>query len=239
MKSKYEKFEIQKVKRSEIHGSDYNPRTITASALKKLRNKIRKDGLIVPITINKRTGNIVGGHQRLNVMDDLHRGKEYELTVAVIDVDAKKEAELNIFLNNPSAQGDWDKSLLIDFKTTFEDLDFIVDCGFDKFDLDYMFGDTEYGGLFKENKTKKKVLSDIDKVKQSDKMRKLKKKFKEKQLNKNDSGTSEYSEYDDYYMVIVFPTNQEKHNFLRKLGIKQTERFIKASKFLDNLTKSI
>ena len=35
--NKYEKFTIERIKRNEIHGADYNPRRISESAKKKLK----------------------------------------------------------------------------------------------------------------------------------------------------------------------------------------------------------
>ena len=68
--NKYEKFNLRTIKRSEIHGAEYNPRKITESARKKLGQIIKKHGLVMPAVVwNKQTGNVVGGHQRLDRLD--------------------------------------------------------------------------------------------------------------------------------------------------------------------------
>jgi ParB-like chromosome segregation protein Spo0J len=139
--NKYEKVEHGTIKRNEIHGADYNPRKISESARKKLRKNIQENGIVQPIIVNRRTMTVVGGHQRLDIMDSLMRQPDYELTVAFIDVDEKKEAELNIFLNNAAAQGEWDITALGDIKELFPDIDYVADLGFDESDIDVMFGD--------------------------------------------------------------------------------------------------
>src|SRR4030067_1876113 len=104
--SSYENFSIERIKRSAIHPSDYNPRIISDTNFKKLKKRIKNDGMIMPIVVNKRTGNIVSGHQRIVILDDLNKNQDYDLQVSYIDVDEKKEIELNIFLNNKSAMGE-------------------------------------------------------------------------------------------------------------------------------------
>jgi hypothetical protein len=63
---------------------------------------------VSPPTWNRRTGLIVGGHQRIGIMDSLMGTSDYTMRVAAIDVDEGREKELNILLNNSMAQGQWD-----------------------------------------------------------------------------------------------------------------------------------
>ena len=94
---------------SELHPAAYNPREIRAEALSGLNGSIDKFGVIVPIVWNKRTGNIVGGHQRYKVL--LEKGVE-ETDVVVVDLDDNEEVALNITLNNPAARGTFTKSVV-------------------------------------------------------------------------------------------------------------------------------
>ena len=57
---------------------------------------------------NEKTGNLVGGHQRLSVLDELEGNQDYELTVDVVSMSPARETEANVFLNNPDAQGTYD-----------------------------------------------------------------------------------------------------------------------------------
>jgi len=106
--SKFEKFVIEEIDRSEIKNAEYNPRKLSDKAKKKLKDNLEKVGLIQPITWNRLTGNIVSGHQRVALLDSLHKSKKYSLSVAVVEMDDKTEKEQNIFMNNTEAQGEFD-----------------------------------------------------------------------------------------------------------------------------------
>lgn len=104
--------EWEKVKLQDLQPANYNPRVELKPGDKeyeRLRKSIKEFGYVDPIIRNKRTGNIVGGHQRLNVLRDL--GYE-ELDIVNIDVDEPKEKALNIALNKIS--GKWNEPLLKD-----------------------------------------------------------------------------------------------------------------------------
>jgi site-specific DNA-methyltransferase (adenine-specific) len=95
---------FEKKKLADITPASYNPRSISKDALAGLTSSISRFGLVEPIVWNKRTGNIVGGHQRFKVLSA--QGVE-ETTVVVIDMPENEEVALNITLNNPAIQGDW------------------------------------------------------------------------------------------------------------------------------------
>ena len=56
---------------------------------------------------NRRTGFVVGGHQRLKVLLDMG---ETEIDCVVVDLEPAKEKALNLALNR--IQGDWDEAKL-------------------------------------------------------------------------------------------------------------------------------
>ena len=85
--SKYQGFEPCKVHRSALKNAPYNPRSMDDEARKKLRKQLKTHKLVEGIVWNVRTGNIVGGHQRIGIVDELERGQDYYLTVCKIDVD--------------------------------------------------------------------------------------------------------------------------------------------------------
>ena len=59
-----------------------------------------------PLVVNLRTGNLVGGHQRYNVLLDLGHT---EAEAAVVDLDEKQEKLLNVALNRIEGQWDYEK----------------------------------------------------------------------------------------------------------------------------------
>lgn len=92
---------------------------------------------------NRRTGNLVGGHQRLSLLDELEGTDDYRLTVSRIDVDDAQERALNVVLNNPEAQGNYDMDLLGQviggLLETAPSL--VQDAGLDNSSLAMLFGD--------------------------------------------------------------------------------------------------
>lgn len=104
---KYPCLVVKKI--SEITPAKYNPRRISDEAMGRLTKSLAEFGNIQPITWNARTGNVVGGHQRLKVYQAM--GKT-EVEVWAIDLDEKKEKAANIALNKLS--GEFDMTLLKD-----------------------------------------------------------------------------------------------------------------------------
>ncbi len=97
---------LETVELDKLKEAAYNPRVKLEPGMdeyEKLRKSIETFGDVEPIVWNQRTGNVVGGHQRLQVLRNL--GKK-EATVSVVDMDEAAEKRLNLALNK--ARGDWD-----------------------------------------------------------------------------------------------------------------------------------
>jgi len=99
----------------EIAPAKYNPRKISDEAMGRLTKSLAEFGNIQPITWNARTGNVVGGHQRLKVYQAM--GKT-EVEVWAVDLDEQKEKAANIALNKLA--GEFDLPAL---KDILEDID--------------------------------------------------------------------------------------------------------------------
>jgi ParB-like chromosome segregation protein Spo0J len=115
---------------TELKPAPYNPRLDLAKTdprYRKLRRSLRDFGLVEPLVWNRRTGHVVGGHQRLKILREL---KVKEAPVSVVDLPPEREKALNLVLNNREAQADWDvarleailtelaESALVDFQET-------------------------------------------------------------------------------------------------------------------------
>lgn len=134
MENKLKQSETIVLKRSQIIPADYNPRKITDEARKALKKSIKENGIIGGMVWNKQTGNLVSGHQKLNIADEVNKyeaGNDYEIKVEVIDVDLKKEKELNIFFNSKAVQGEMDYKKLAQI---FPDIDATL-AGLDDVDI--------------------------------------------------------------------------------------------------------
>lgn len=211
--SKYQNFEVQRISRAEIKNAEYNPRIMDKEAKKRLREGIEKHGLVSAITWNKRTGNLVGGHQRLEQLDALEKNKNYSLDVCVIDVEEAEEAILNVQLNNPSMQGEWDLDKLATITEQF-DVDF-SDMGFTQLDVDFMFdGDERFSEMVKNEETEeiKKGLEEVKEARAAG---------KERLAERNNL---------NWYSVLVFEDETQKKEFYKEISVPIYEEYITADK---------
>lgn len=96
--------DVQRMKLVDLTQASYNPRKISESAFEGLGASIEEFGLLSLIIWNKRTGNIVGGHQRYKKLIEMD---ETETDVVVVDLNDNDEVALNIMLNNPESRGDY------------------------------------------------------------------------------------------------------------------------------------
>jgi hypothetical protein len=110
--SKLQRFEAKTIRRRHIQNAKYNPRRIKASNRAKLNKSLDEFGLVEPLVWNAETGNLIGGHRRLEYLDAVQGTDDYWLTVSKIVIDAKREKALNVMLNNAAAQGEYDAVLL-------------------------------------------------------------------------------------------------------------------------------
>ncbi len=115
---------IQKIEINKINPAVYNPRVDLKPddpEYKKLKNSIDTFGYVEPLVWNKKTGNLVGGHQRLKIL--IEQGFT-EVEVSVVDLPLEKEKALNLALNK--IRGDWDNgklAILLDELNKNQDLD--------------------------------------------------------------------------------------------------------------------
>lgn len=210
MVSKYQAYETEVISRSQIQNAPYNPRIMDEGAKKRLKKNIAKHGLVAALTWNKRTGNLVGGHQRLEQLDALEKNQDYELTVCVVDVDEKEEATLNVQLNNPSMQGDWDLDKLAMISEDFG-LDLSADLGFTESDIDFMFeGDERFSELF-DTQEKEDMRGDLEAVKAA------RKESVERLRERNSI---------DWFTVIVFENEADRDAFMKEISIPKHEKYI-------------
>jgi DNA modification methylase len=96
--------EIREVDLEKLEPAPYNPRAISDEALDGLSHSIGEFGLVEPIVWNERTGHVVGGHQRLKVLEQTGTKST---KVVVVDLDPVREKALNLALNSRHLQGDW------------------------------------------------------------------------------------------------------------------------------------
>ena len=127
--------DIQTISITKINPAPYNPRADLKEGdveYEKLRKSLEEFDLVEPLIWNKRTGNLVGGHQRLKILKS--RGTK-EVDVSVVDLSDSKEKALNIALNKIS--GEWDMPKLKDLLEEIDTGEFDIEItGFDSGEIE-------------------------------------------------------------------------------------------------------
>lgn len=112
-------FEIRLLPIERLVPAPYNPRRpLTAKARKKLKASLAEFGLVEPLVWNERTGHVVGGHARLDLLRELGHAA---VPVSVVNLDDARERALNVVLNNLEAQGRYDPAKLLQLLTGLGD----------------------------------------------------------------------------------------------------------------------
>lgn len=115
---------VREVEIEKLNPAKYNPRVELRPGMREwehLVQSIQEFGLVEPIIWNEKTGNVVGGHQRLEVL----RYLGYDTApCSIVNLDDYDEKLLNIALNK--IQGEWDyeklEEILKDLETEVAEL---------------------------------------------------------------------------------------------------------------------
>lgn len=212
-----QKFKVERLHRRQIKTAPYNPRQIDDHAKKKLRENLKTMGLLDPLVFNKRTGNLVSGHQRLGILDVLSKkGDDYYLDFSVIDLSEKEEKQQNVFFNNPSTQGTYDPDA-IGKMIAEDDIDY-AKAGFDKMDVQLLLEGTEYEvTMFDDDNAPKSVQDDLDQLEDIQRMRRERKAHRARDQEENDP---------EFYAVVVFPDRDAQSSFMQRVGMDKDDRYV-------------
>ncbi|MDD2664393.1 MAG: hypothetical protein PHD19_11635 [Dechloromonas sp.] len=220
--TKYQRFENVRVWRHELRPHPKNPRTIGKKQEQRLRGKVKDVGLVQPLIWNRRTGYLVGGHQRMEVLDRLEkynaltRENDYQLDVSACELSDAQELEMLVFLNNPSASGSFDLDLLADLNLS-AGIDF-AGMGFDQIDVDLMFdGDARFSHLFEDDDevaASKEKLAEVKAAREAG---------AERMQGENSA---------EFYFVVVCRDDEERTECMRRLGVPKHEQFVSGDSLL-------
>jgi hypothetical protein len=198
-RSKYQGYECVEVHRSQLKNAPYNPRVLSDKQRRKLRAGIEKLRLLEPPTWNVTTGNIVGGHQRISIIDALEGTADYRITVSQVSLTPKEEVEANVLLNNGEAQGDWDIAKLEAILRDGE-ID-IAATGFDMADVYRMFGEAPVAARAGAAEILSQQIRDA------------------RQAYDNSFKANEVRDENEFYLVFVFRDEATRTGFLAELKL--------------------
>ena len=105
---------IERKQLSELTAAPYNPRVSLQPGMpgyERLKRSLQEFDLVQPPVWNRRTGHVVGGHQRLAL---LREEGVAEVDCVVVDLPEERERALNVALNNDEVGGAWDMPKLLD-----------------------------------------------------------------------------------------------------------------------------
>jgi hypothetical protein len=239
---------MRQVHRRDVIGATYNPRHITEDNRRALKKILDSDhggmGLLGPVTVNARTMRLVGGHQRLSIIDALEGHENYLLDVAMVDLSEADEVAGNLALNNSAAQGDWDMDLLAAaLKTPDLNLDLT---GFTVADLQLGFDDDSLASLFTPNEATAALVDQLADIK-ADAAEQKRKTTGEKGSPNSDTnkdarpgntgdkakafrkkGKDQFNLVDDTEVVatIIFRDRAERERFVERMGLDKDERYV-------------
>jgi len=128
---------LERILVDDLKPAPYNPRIELKPGMpgyERLKRSLEEFDLVQPIVWNRRTGHVVSGHQRFNI---LKQEGVTELEVVVVDLPLEREQALNLTLNNPNVGGSWDVDKLTDLLEELAELsDFDIELtGFDENEL--------------------------------------------------------------------------------------------------------
>lgn len=218
--STYQRFEIGIVNRRDIKKAPYNPRTIDPSAAKALRKSLKANGLVETLVWNRRSGNLVGGHQRIEQIDALEGRDDYDLTMSIVDLDERDEKNLNLALNNRAMQGDWDEDALAELLagSTKDDQ---AATGFTDIELDYLLNDSSgVAAMTKDSEDRTDVKDKLADIKQD-------RAEMNKRLREDNSA--------DFYATLLFENTAERDLFYQGFGLQSGDNYIRGIDLLRRL----
>ena len=129
---------IVKKRVKDLRFAPYNPRVMSEKERNKLKESIKAFEYVQLAVVNARTGHVVGGNQRLQVLIEL--GYE-EIYVVEVDLSLDQEKALNLALNKIS--GEWDSNklaMVIEEITQIPDFDINL-TGFDDYEISRILDD--------------------------------------------------------------------------------------------------
>lgn len=132
---------IQKISIEKLKPAEYNPRKDLKpedEEYQKIKKSLIEFGYVAPVIVNSDM-TVIGGHQRLKVLQDLGYT---EIECNVVNLDKNQEKALNIALNKIS--GDWDYDKLEDLLAELKEADMnLLSTGFNEKEIEKIFKESE------------------------------------------------------------------------------------------------
>jgi len=103
------KMGIEYVDPGSLRSARYNPRQISDRALKRLARLLDEHGFVDPVIARGEDGLVIAGHQRIKANELRRRPDKLIPCIFLEGLSDSRAKLLNIALNNPGAQGEYDE----------------------------------------------------------------------------------------------------------------------------------
>lgn len=225
---KYKQSETIVVKRSQINFAPYNPRKEDPEVVRKLKKNFKTVGFLGGIVWNRRTSYLVSGHKRVQTLDIINNydgspEKDYDIKVEAVDLDDKTEREQNIFMNSPSAMGEFDMEKM---KILVPGIDYEA-AGLSEADMNI------YGiSIMQEemNAGASAVVDDFEEMQRPYEERKAAVKQMKEQIRQQSEQKVEDIES---YVMLNFKSYRAKSSFMLRFGFGPDDKIIPGEMFAD------
>ena len=210
------------IQRSQINFASYNPRRLSDTAKKKLKANLKRIGLAGGIVWNETTGNLVSGHQRLSIIDEIEKynpdthENDYPIRVEVLQLSDKEEKEQNIFFNSTTAQWEFDNDLLA---ALIPEIDYDL-AGLDEADINVLIADVPVFDVADYNQAVKDDFRNLEQITDEERLARKEAVKQAKQATKDNLSEEVMG---DPYITLSFYDYESKLYFMEVLKNKIEE----------------
>lgn len=225
---RYKQSETVVIKRSQIHFAPYNPRKEDPEVVKKLKKNFKTVGYLGGIVWNRQSSYLVSGHKRVQTLDIINNydgtpETDYDIKIEAVDLDDKTEREQNIFMNSPSAMGEFDMEKM---KVLVPDIDYqaagLSEADMRIYGISVMQDDVSVG--------LSDTIRDFEEMQEPYEARKAAVKSMKEQIRQQ----AEHKVEDiESYVMINFNSYRAKSSFMLRFGFSPDDKIIPGEMFSD------
>lgn len=225
---KYKQSETVVIKRSQINFAPYNPRKEDPEVVKKLKKNFKTVGFLGGIVWNSLSSYLVSGHKRVKTLDIINEydgtpEKDYDIKVEVVELDGKTEREQNIFMNSPSAMGEFDMAKM---QVLVPEIDYKA-AGLSDADINI------YGIAIAQEEISAGVTSVVDDFEEIQRPYEERKAAVKEMKNQIKQQADQKVEDIESYVMINFKSYRAKSSFMLRFGFAPDAQFIPGEMFAD------
>jgi hypothetical protein len=223
---KYKQSETIVIRRSQINFAPYNPRKEDPEVVKKLKKNFKTVGYLGGIVWNRRSSYLVSGHKRVQTLDIINEydgtpDTDYEIKIEAVELDDKTEREQNIFMNSPSAMGEFDMAKM---KILVPEIDYKA-AGLSDADMNI------YGIAIAQEEISAGVSTVVDDFEEIQRPYEERKAAVKEMKNQIRQQADQKVEDIESYVMINFKSYRAKSSFMIRFGFAPDAQFIPGEMF--------